>query len=136
MPENTYGESWPAPGPERVPPDDDARLRPEDVTHTQHYVGRGASGIVRRGTLRLPSGGGTVAVAIKELAPGATAAAERRFIKEFKVALRASRKCSRACRMYGCVRRDAALCLVREPTPPRPTVPTASRAPCSLPRAC
>lgn len=87
-------------------------LRPEDVTHSvTDIVGRGGSGIVYRGQLRLLDGR-TEIVAIKRLHTGATQHEERRFVKEFAVSLRASQRCSCACKMYGCVEHDGALCLV------------------------
>lgn len=86
-------------------------LREQDVEHTEEIVGRGASGIVRKGRLTLPNSS-QVWVAIKALAPGATKGEVQMFQKEFKIALQASQKCPGACTMYGCIIREDALCLV------------------------
>jgi serine/threonine-protein kinase len=89
-----------------------ATLRPQDVAHdTQAIVGRGGSGIVHRGTIT-HADGRAEPVAIKRLQAGATPGEERRFQKEFAVSLRASQRCPRACRLYGCVAHEGALCLV------------------------
>eukprot|EP01043_Picozoa_sp_COSAG02_P022383 COSAG02_NODE_1162_length_14168_cov_10.478570_10_plen_990_part_00 len=86
-------------------------LRPVDVAHdTRNIVGRGGSGIVHRGTLT--RGADTEPVAIKRLSATATSAEERRFRRELAVSLRASQRCSRACRLYGYVSHEGALCLV------------------------
>ena len=82
---------------------DRGRLRDADVAHTAEIVGRGGSGLVRRGTLQLPGGQRAIDVAIKTLHAGATESDERQFRKEFQVSLRASERCLRACRMYGYV---------------------------------
>ena len=60
------------------PEDDGVGLRDADVTHSGEIVGRGGSGVVRKGTLRLPDGT-VVAVAIKMLHAGATESEERSF---------------------------------------------------------
>ena len=89
-----------------------AVLRPEDVAHERHViVGRGGSGIVYRGMLTFLDGR-TVPVAIKQLQAGATKSEERRFKKEHDVSFRASQRCPRACRLYGCVSHEGSLCLV------------------------
>ena len=93
------------------PEDDGVGLRDADVTHSGEIVGRGGSGVVRKGTLRLPDGT-VVAVAIKMLHAGATESEERSFRKELRVGQRASERCPRACQIYGCVRHEGALCLV------------------------
>ena len=93
------------------PEDDGVGLRDADVTHSGEIVGRGGSGVVRKGTLRLPDGT-VVAVAIKMLHAGATESEERSFRKELWVGQRASERCPRACQIYGCVRHEGALCLV------------------------
>ena len=51
-------------------------------------------------------------VAVKTPLPGASESDERRFVREARMAFDASETCSGACRMYGCVHRDGALCLV------------------------
>eukprot|EP01046_Picozoa_sp_COSAG06_P059708 COSAG06_NODE_12444_length_1374_cov_0.585803_1_plen_305_part_10 len=87
-------------------------LRPEDVAHdTRAIVGRGGSGIVHRGRLTWPDGR-VEDVAIKRLQMGATPGDERRFQRELQVSLRAAERCARACRLYGCVVHEGALCLV------------------------
>jgi serine/threonine protein kinase len=83
-----------------------------DVAHTSEIVGRGGSGVVRRGTIQLGGGAAPLAVAIKTLHAGATESDQRKFVKEIGASLRASERCPRACRMYGCVRHEGALCLV------------------------
>eukprot|EP01047_Picozoa_sp_COSAG01_P073562 COSAG01_NODE_12032_length_1812_cov_0.988908_2_plen_302_part_01 len=93
-----------------------------DVEHSTEIVGRGGSGIVCKGTYTQRDGT-KVPVAIKELVPGADTSVEHRLqhhimclTKEFSIAHKASKKCPRACKMYGCVRRvdshGTTLCLV------------------------
>ena len=82
------------------------------VQHLDEFLGRGGSGIVKKGILQLH--GLPQPVAIKELAPGASVREQEDFIREFRVAYAASQRCSGACRMYGCVHRGHALCLVME----------------------
>ena len=55
-----------------------------------------------------------MAVAIKELAPGASEREQAGFVREFQLAFAASQRCAGACRIYGCVHRDSALCLVMQ----------------------
>ena len=69
-------------------------LPESSVTHTDELLGRGCSGIVRRGTLQPPGGGPPVPVAIKELAPGASEREEKGVVREFQVAFAASQRCA------------------------------------------
>eukprot|EP01046_Picozoa_sp_COSAG06_P079464 COSAG06_NODE_26902_length_605_cov_0.814229_1_plen_137_part_01 len=88
-------------------------LREEDVQHTAVVVGRGGGGIVFKGVLsRHGPGQPQEDVAVKTLLPGASESEERRFLREARKAFEASETCSGACRMYGCMHRDGALCLV------------------------
>ena len=97
-----------------LPLPEEGALQPADVMHDMSaIIGRGGGGIVHRGTLRLPDGSRLV-VAIKRLQAGATESDERRFMREFRVALRASQRCPRACRLYGCVLHDQSMCLVMQ----------------------
>ena len=89
-------------------------LPESSVTHTDELLGRGCSGIVRRGTLQPPGGGPPVPVAIKELAPGASEREQKGFVREFQVAFAASQRCAGACKIYGCVHRASALYLVMQ----------------------
>ena len=82
------------------------------VEHTDELVGRGASGLVRKGTMQPKGGGARLPVAIKELAPGSTEREEVAFMREFELGFAASQHCPGACRLYGCVHRGDALCLV------------------------
>ena len=78
---------------------------------TTEIIGRGASGIVCRATLKLESGG-SEEVAAKILAPGASAREHEKFQKEFEISVHAAQRCAGACRIYGCVRHENALCIV------------------------
>eukprot|EP01046_Picozoa_sp_COSAG06_P043204 COSAG06_NODE_5625_length_3352_cov_3.523209_2_plen_539_part_00 len=99
-------------GAKAPPKKQEGALRDEDVTHGR-IIGRGSSGVVREGTLRQDDG--TVkACAIKTLHDGATEKDVGRFVKEFMVAFRASERCPRACRIFGSVRHEGALCLVMQ----------------------
>ena len=82
-------------------------------TSEADFVGQGGAGIVRKGWLTLADGT-TIEVAIKELAPGATPREVHKFGKEFQIAYRASQRCAGACKIYGCVHRGQALCLVMQ----------------------
>ena len=89
------------------------RLDAADVTCTRDVIGKGGSGVVYKGSLRLPDGS-VVDAAIKLLHEGSTEREQDRFVTEFGIALRASQRCTRACRMYGCVRLKGALSLVMQ----------------------
>lgn len=91
--------------------DEPVWLRDADVTHSGEMIGRGGSGVVRKGTLRLADGA-VEAVAIKTLHAGGTESEERSFRRELRVGERAARRCPRACQIYGCVRHEGALCIV------------------------
>ena len=88
-----------------------APLRDEDVTHTQEIVGRGGSSVVRKGLLRLPDHS-QVEVAIKHLDGCPTEKEKRHFVKEYHISMRVAERCPNACRMYGYVSHEGALCLV------------------------
>ena len=55
------------------------------VEHTDELVGRGASGLVRKGTVQPKGGGARLPVAIKELVPGSTEREEVAFMREFEL---------------------------------------------------
>ena len=101
----------PEPAEEGVPPQlpdgstVELRGRPEDV------IGRGASGIVRKGIMTKPTGE-TEEVACKSLAPGATEREHAQFQKEYERSYNASMTCSRAAKTYGCFRHQNQLELV------------------------
>ena len=99
------------PEPEEDGGEINGELRDQDVTCTDQEVGRGGSGIVHRGELRLPDGS-IITAAIKKLHDGATAKEVRAFMKEFTVSVRAAERCPRACRIYGLVRHEGELRLV------------------------
>ena len=86
-------------------------LAPERVEFTDVHVGRGGSGIVTRGWLKVDAER-RIAVAIKALAPGATDREIRQFQKEFTISWNASQRCPGACVIYGCCHRGTDLCLV------------------------
>ena len=86
-------------------------LAPERVEFTDAHVGRGGSGIVTRGWLKVDAER-RIAVAIKALAPGATDREIRQFQKEFTISWNASQRCPGACVIYGCCHRGTDLCLV------------------------
>ena len=86
-------------------------LSDEDVQHTNEIVGRGGGGVVYKGVMSRV-GKPAQEVAVKMLVPGASESDERRFLREARKAFDASESCPGACRMYGCVHRDGALCLV------------------------
>ena len=87
-------------------------LEEVSVQCSDEILGRGASGVVRCGTMQPPSGGPPVPVAVKELAPGASAPEQESFMREFRIAFTASQHCRNACYIHGCVHRGNALCLV------------------------
>jgi serine/threonine protein kinase len=103
--------------PEPEPEGSEARglgfLPEHAVEFSDKIIGRGGQGIVTEGRYTAPDGT-TRAVAIKKLADGATDREEAQFLKEFETHKRASRNCDKACTLYGCVYRGAALCLVME----------------------
>jgi serine/threonine protein kinase len=81
------------------------------VQFSKENLGKGTHGVVYKG--RLQTATGIQDVAIKQLAPGATERETRQFVKEFKVALKASQHCQGAAKLYGCVlNEENALCLV------------------------
>ena len=86
-------------------------LSDEDVQHTNEIIGRGGGGVVYKGVMSRV-GKPAQEVAVKMLVPGASESDERRFLREARKAFDASESCPGACRMYGCVHRDGALCLV------------------------
>eukprot|EP01043_Picozoa_sp_COSAG02_P070076 COSAG02_NODE_12264_length_1572_cov_0.693143_1_plen_276_part_10 len=103
--------SEPAPAEEGVPPQlpDGSTValtgRKEDV------IGRGASGIVRKGVMTRPSGE-REEVACKSLAPGATRREHEQFQKEYQTSIRAALTCPGAAKTYGCCRHEKGLELV------------------------
>ena len=78
----------------------------------ENFLGRGASGIVRRGIMAPGGGGAAQDVACKMLAPGATEREHQNFFKEYEIAMQAAAQCNRAARTHGCFRHDGSLCLV------------------------
>ena len=85
-------------------------LDPESLTLTSEIIGRGATGIVYRGTLAQAAGDESVAV--KMLAPGATPAEHAGFVREFNTHQHAASKCRGVAQVFGCVKRGDALALV------------------------
>ena len=77
---------------------------------SEDVVGRGANGIVYRGTLARDEG--EVAVAVKMLAPGATDAEHKQFVREYETHSYAARACKGVAEVYGCGKRGDSLCLV------------------------
>eukprot|EP01043_Picozoa_sp_COSAG02_P058428 COSAG02_NODE_7270_length_3089_cov_2.598662_2_plen_577_part_01 len=93
-----------------MPETSSTAIHGENLTHGD-IIGRGGSGVVRKGTLRLADGA-VVPVAIKTLGMGATQKDMVRFEKEFRVSLQASGSCSRVCHIYGSLWHEGTLCLV------------------------
>ena len=73
-------------------------------------IGRGANGIVYRGTLARAEG--EVPVAVKMLAPGATPTEHAAFVREFNTHQHAAAKCRGVAQVFGCGKRGDSLCLV------------------------
>ena len=77
-------------------------------------IGRGANGIVYRGTLARAEG--EVPVAVKMLAPGAAPTEHAAFVREFNTHQHAASKCRGVAQVFGCGKRGDSLCLAPAPT--------------------
>ena len=75
------------------------------------YLGQGGSGEVQVG-LRKRRSGQTHEVACKTLLLGSDETAQKKFVKEFEMALRASRTCAGACKVHGLMQIDGTLALI------------------------
>ena len=82
----------------------------EGLQISSEVVGRGANGIVYRGTLARAEG--EVPVAVKMLAPGAAPTEHAAFVREFNTHQHAASKCRGVAQVFGCGKRGDSLCLV------------------------
>ena len=74
-------------------------------------LGRGGSGVVRKGTLTR-RGGATQDVAVKMLAAGSTDDQLESFVKEIERHMEISARCEGVCTTYGAIEHEGGVCLV------------------------
>ena len=84
----------------------------EAARQAPRRLGHGGSGEVQVGLLTRPRSGRTEEVACKTLFRDCDESAQKKFMKEFEIGLRASQTCAGACKVYGLCKMDGMLALV------------------------
>lgn len=135
--------SEPEPAEEGVPPQLPDGSTVEVLSGGEHVLGRGASGIVRKGIMTKPNGA-QEEVACKSLAPGATEREHELFQKEYELSYKVAMTCPLAAKTYGCFRSANQLELVmklytgsllQKMEPPADAPPGTARTPFAVPDA-